>query len=612
MPVAVRPLLNSKDKPVSQLIPEEVVQEVLLRTDIVDVLGDYVQLKRTGANAKGLCPFHQEKTPSFTVSPAKGLFYCFGCHASGNVFRFLMQHEHMTFPEAVRFLAARYGVRIPEASVQQRQQESLSPLYALHQAAATFFHECLLRDPAAQPARLACRQRHITHEMAGRFGLGYAPAAWDALCQTMYKQGFSQELLVQSGLAVVREAQRGAYDRFRHRLMFPIHDRLGRPIAFGGRALESSEALHIPKYLNSPETPIFHKGRLLYGLALAKAALRQREQALIVEGYTDVIACHRQGVTHAVGTLGTALTEHHVGLLKGIVKEVVLVFDGDAAGGAATERSIGLFLDVGMRVRVVTLPEGEDPDSFLRQHTGEEFLRYVDEAVSFVDYLLTRAARFADLRSPAGRADCVDRLSPLLRKIENQVERWGYVALVAERLGVPPEVLQRQMYPHQAPRAHTPYQAPARSRRPPSPTPVSPEYALLQMLCHNVHLLDQVQDQVSPEDFHDADLRAIYTVLADRALAGGPTIFPRMLEEAANPRQTQLLTQMAMGATLTNPTEVSAALHDCITKIRQRQPKAQRQHIIEQLRTVGDGTAEQQRLLQEYNRLSKEQPMSFS
>jgi DNA primase len=612
MPVAVQPLLNSKDKLVSQLIPEEVVQEVLLRTDIVDVIGDYVQLKRTGANAKGLCPFHQEKTPSFTVSPAKGLFYCFGCHASGNAFRFLMQHEHMTFPEAVRFLAARYGVRLPEASPQQRQQESLSPLYALHQAAAAFFHECLLRDPAAQPARLACRQRHITNEIAVRFGLGYAPAAWDTLCQAMHKQGFSQELMLQSGLAVVRESQRGAYDRFRHRLIFPIHDRLGRPIAFGGRALDSSEALHVPKYLNSPETPIFHKGRLLYGLALAKAALRQREQALIVEGYTDVIACHRQGITHAVGTLGTALTEHHVGLLKGVVKEVVLVFDGDAAGGAATERSIGLFLDTGMRVRVVTLPEGEDPDSFLRQHTGEEFLQRVDEAVSFVDYLLTRAARFTDLRSPAGRADCVDRLSPLLRKIENQVERWGYVALVAERLGIPPEVLQRQMVPHQTPREHAPYQAPVRPRRPPSPIPVSPEYALLQLLCHNMRLLEQVQRQVSPDDFHDADLRAIYTVLAGQALADGPTVFPRMLEEAANPRQTQLLTQMAMESTLMNPTDVTTALHDCITKIRQRQPKAQRQRIIEQLRTVGDGTAEQQRLLQEYNRLSKESPMHFS
>jgi DNA primase len=343
---------------------------------------------------------------------------------------------------------------------------------------------------------------------------------------------------------------------------------------------------------------------------MAKVALRQREQALIVEGYTDVIACHRQGVTHAVGTLGTALTEYHVGLLKGIVKEVVLVFDGDAAGGAATERSIGLFLDAGMRVRVVTLPEGEDPDSFLRQHTGEELLRHVDEAVSFVDYLLTRAARFADLRSPAGRADCVDRLSPLLRKIENQVERWGYVALVAERLGIPPEVLQRQMYPPQTPREPTPYQAPARSRRPPSPTPVSPEYALLQILCHHVRLLEQVQRQVSPEDFYDADLRAIYTVLAGRALDGEPTVFPRMLDEATNQRQAQLLTQMAMESMLTNPAEVSAALHDCITKIRQRQPKAQRQRIIEQLRTVGDGTAEQQRLLQEYNRLSKEQPIS--
>src|SRR5262249_8252703 len=239
MPVAVRPLLNSKDRLVSQPIPEEVVQEVLLHTDIVDVIGDYVQLKRTGANAKGLCPFHQEKTPSFTVSPAKGLFYCFGCHASGNVFRFLMQHEHLTFPEAVRFLAARYGVRIPEAG--PRQQESLSPLYVLHQAATTFFHESLLRDPAAHAARPASRPREITQEMAVRFGLGYAPAAWDTLYQAMQKQGFSHDLLVQSGLAVVRESQRGAYDRFRHRLMFPIHDRLGRPIAFGGRTLEDGE-----------------------------------------------------------------------------------------------------------------------------------------------------------------------------------------------------------------------------------------------------------------------------------------------------------------------------------------------------------------------------------
>ena len=612
MLVVVRPLLNSKDKAVRQLIPEEVVQEVLLRTDIVDVIGDYVQLKRTGANAKGLCPFHQEKTPSFTVSPAKGLFYCFGCHAGGNVFRFLMQHEQMTFLEAVRFLAARYGMRLPEASPQQRQQESLSPLYALHQAAATFFQECLLRDPAAQPARLACRQRQITQETAARFGLGYAPAARDTLCQAMQKQGFSQELMVQSGLAVVREPQRGAYDLFRHRLMFPIHDRLGRPIAFGGRALESSEALHIPKYLNSPETPIFRKGRLLYGLALAKAALRQREQALIVEGYTDVIACHRQGVTHAVGTLGTALTEHHVGLLKGVVKEVVLAFDSDAAGGAAAERSIGLFLDAGMRVRVVTLPEGEDPDSFLRQHTGEGLLRHVDEAVSFVDYLLTRAARFTDLRNPAGQADCVDRLAPLLRKIENQVERWRYAALVAERLGIPPDVLQQEIDPRQMPPGRPPHQSLARLRPLLHATPISSEYILLQTIYNDLRLLDRVQHQITPEDFHDADYRAIYTTFLRLASQGEVAVSSYIIDEVTSPKQQELLSKMAMGPVLSSQAEISKALDDCLLDIRQRQLKAQRQSIHKQLKTVGDGTAEQQQLLQEYNRLSKEQPMSFS
>ena len=612
MPVVVRLLSNSKGELVSQLIPEEVVQEVLLRADIVDVIGDYVQLKRTGANAKGLCPFHQEKTPSFTVSPAKGLFYCFGCHASGNVFRFLMQHEHLTFPEAVRFLAARYGMHLPEASPQQRRQESLSPLYALHQAAATFFHECLLHDPAAQPARLACRQRQMGHEMVARFGLGYAPAAWDTLYQAMQKQGFSQELMVQSGLVVVRESQRGAYDRFRHRLMFPIHDRLGRPIAFGGRALEGSEAVHVPKYLNSPETPIFHKGRLLYGFALAKTALRQREQVLIVEGYTDVIACHRQGVTHALGTLGTALTEYHVGLLKGMVKEAVLVFDGDAAGGAATERSIGLFLDAGMRVRVVTLPEGEDPDSFLRQHTGEELLRYVDEAVSFVDYLLSRAARFTDLRSPAGQADCVDRLVPLLRKIEHQVERWGYVVLVAERLGVPLDVLKQKIDPRQTPQVHTRYQPLVGSRRPPRPIPISPEYRLLQMLCNDLRLLDQVQHQVTPEDFHDADLRAVYTTLLCLASQGKLTVSPHIIDEVTGPEQKDLLSKMLMEPVLSNQAEIAKALGDCLAKMRRRQPRAELQRIRKQLKMVGDGTAEQQQLLQELDRLSKKQFLSSS
>jgi DNA primase len=295
-----------------------------------------------------------------------------------------------------------------------------------------------------------------------------------------------------------------------------------------------------------------------------------------------------------------------------VIKEVVLVFDSDAAGGAATERSIGLFLDAGMRVRVVTLPEGEDPDSFLRQHTGEEFLRYVDEAVSFVDYLLTRAARFADLRNPAGRADCVDRLLPLLRKIENQVERWSYVALVAERLGIPPDVLQQEIDPRQMPPGRPPHQALARLRPLLHATPIPSEYVLLQTIYNDLRLLDRVQHQITPEDFHDADYRAIYTTFLRLASQGEIAVSSYIIDEVTSPKQQELLSKMAMGPVLSSQAEISKALDDCLLDIRQRQLKAQRQSIHKQLKTVGDDTAEQQRLLQEYNRLSKEQPMSFS
>jgi DNA primase len=589
---------------VSQFIPEETIQEVLLRADIVDVISDYVLLKKGGANYKGLCPFHHEKTPSFTVSPTKGLFYCFGCQASGNVFRFLMQHETLSFPEAVRFLAARYGVRIPEQA-SPRQQDALHQLYSLHQAAAAFFHHCLVRDPAAQQARAYCRQRQLTSEVVTRFQLGYAPDAWETLCREMQRQGFARELLLQSGLAVAREHNGGLYDRFRHRLIFPIHDRLGRPVAFGGRSLEGA-AVHTPKYLNSPETPIFHKGRTLYGLPVAKQAIRQAGQAIIVEGYTDVIACHRQGIAQVIGTLGTALTEYHVEMLRGFAKEVILVFDGDAAGGAATERSIGLFLEAGVRVRVVELPEGEDPDSFLRQHAGAEFLRYVAGAGTFLDYQLARAKRFYDLHTPAGQADCVSRILPLLRKVEDQVEQWGYLTLLAEKIGVPVDVLRRQMSarrPREAAASHAPDT--------PSIPPVAPlprvEYDLLRLLLHDVSSLTQVQQQITPDDFQGPVLRDIYLLLLRVAANGVHALFPSIHEQADNTEQRQVLAKIAAEPVLADAEERCKALHDYLRHIRQRRVQAQIRDLKAQIREAeqrGDAAA-QQRLLQEYTALSR-------
>jgi DNA primase len=591
---------------VSQFIPEETIQEVLLRVDIVDVISDYVLLKKGGASYKGLCPFHSEKTPSFTVSPSKGLFYCFGCQASGNVFRFLMQHENVTFPEAVRLLAARYGVALPDRAAPRQQDDALQQLYRLHEAATAFFHRYLLQDPAAQQARAYCRQRQITSEVATRFALGYAPAAWDVLCGELQRQGFAQELLVRSGLVVVREDKGGVYDRFRQRLIFPIHDRLGRPVAFGGRSLEGVDASYVPKYLNSPETPIFHKGRTLYGLHLAKPAIRQAGRVIIVEGYTDVLACHRRGVTHVVGTLGTALTEQHVALLKGLAREIILVFDSDAAGGAATERGIGLFLEAGARVRIVELPAGEDPDSFLRQHDGADFLRCVDGAMTFLDYLLARAQRLYDLRTPVGQADCVARILPLLHKVESQVEQWGYVTLLAEKIGVPVDILRREMPARAVQTAATRSALPVSLERPAASWPRL-EYDLLQLVLHDVRLLEEVQRQITPEDFETPLLQSVYTLLLRLAAQGVQTFFPGILEHAENDAQRQLLARMAAESVRAEAAECRRALHDYVRGIRRRQTQAQLQGLKAQIREAerSANTSEQQRLLQEYTALSR-------
>lgn len=592
----------------SQRIPEETIQDILHRADIVDVISDYVQLTQRGVNAKGLCPFHDEKTPSFTANPAKGIFYCFGCQAGGNVIGFLMQHDNLTFPEAVRLLADRYGVRIPEL-VASPQQSALHQLYQLHQAAATFFQQCLLRHPDAQLVRTYCRERQLTGEVAIRFGVGYAPDAWEALSRQMQQQGFTQELLVRSGLAIARDNQRGMYDRFRHRLIFPIYDRQGRPVAFGGRYLEGGEASHVPKYLNSPETPIFHKSRTLYGFHLAKQSIRQQGCAILVEGYTDAIACHRQGVTHVAGTLGTALTESHVEMLKGLTKDVVLIFDADTAGGAATERSIGLFLDAGMRVRIVELPEGEDPDSFLRQHTGTDFLHRVSEAQNFLAYLVARAKRLHDLQTPTGQADCVGRILPLLRKIDNHVERWGYVALLAEKLSIPPDVLQRELPVQSRRGGERPSRREAappalQSSSSPAPWPRE-EYLLIQELCHDLRLLAQVQRHITSDAFQDADLRAIFMLLVRLAPQWQGTAFPQILHEIEPPTQQQIVSKMALESFDASVHERAQAVDDCLTKMQRRNMKARRQRVIDQLHTASDEA--ERELLQEFQRLKQEE-----
>ena len=590
----------------SQRIPEEIVQEVLLRADIADVVGDYVLLKKTGENYKGLCPFHNEKTPSFTVSPAKGFFYCFGCQAKGNAAGFLMQQASLTFPEAIQMLASRYGVHIPETQAAQKPDKH-KPLYDLLRAAATFFSDGLRRDPAAEAGRAFCRQRQISSELAARFELGYAPQAWDALKQTMLQQGFAEELLIEGGLVVARhEPQRRVYDRFRNRIVFPIHDRLGRPVAFGARALDESADGNVPKYLNSPETPIFHKGQTLYGLHLARQAIRQHEQVIVVEGYTDVLACHRQGVKHVVGTLGTALTDRHVGQLRGAVKEAVLVFDSDDAGGKAAERSIALFLDAGVRVRIATLPASEDPDSFLRNHTGEEFLHCVKNAMTFPAYLIARAHREFDLQTPAGCGDFVQHVAPLLRKVDSEVERGSYVKILAEKLRIPPQEISRQLF------ANVSGNGTRAQRRQVNPLPsrseakrFPEEYDLVLLLYHRPELLSKVDSHLTPTDFMDADLGSVYSLLLQFAPHGEDERWSQRLHEEAGEKQDVLLAQLAVQALPPESTGDTQVMQDCLEKMRQRRYKLQLRQVKQRLESESD-EAERQRLLEQATLLAKQ------
>ena len=589
----------------SQRIPEEIIQEVLLRADIADVIGDYVLLKKTGENYKGLCPFHNEKTPSFTVSPAKGFFYCFGCQAKGNAAGFLMQHASLTFPEAIQTLASRYGVHIPESHTAQKPDKH-KPLRDLLRAATTFFHDNLRRDPAAEIGRAFCRQRQISSELAARFELGYAPGAWEALKQAMLQQGFAEELLIEGGLLVVREPQRRVYDRFRNRIVFPIHDLLGRPVAFGARSLDESADGNVPKYLNSPETPIFHKGQTLYGLHLARQAIRQHEQVIIVEGYTDVLACHRHGVTNVVGTLGTALTDRHVGQMRGAVKEAVLVFDSDDAGGKAAERSIGLFLDAGVRVRIAMLPASEDPDSFLRNHTGEAFLACVKNAMTFPAYLVVRAQHALDLQTPAGRGDFVERIAPLLRKVDNEVERWGHVVFLAEKLGVPPQDLRRQLFArasgHRNPAPHR-----QSDRLPPRlVTKRFPEeYDLVHLLYHRPELLSKVGSQIAPADFMDADLGSVYALLLKFAPCSDDEHWSQRLQGKATDKQFEFLSQMAVTTFPPVSAGDTQAMNDYLERMRQRRYELQLGQVTQQLKSEGD-ESEQRRLLEATKQLARD------
>ena len=432
-------------------IPSETIEQIAAANDIVEVIGSYFPLKRAGANFKALCPFHREKTPSFTVSPSRQTFHCFGCGVGGSVFRFVMDYEHVDFPSAVRKLAARCGITIVEkrgAADEERQYETRRTLLKLHAEAAEWFHENLVKREVGEPARKYLKQRGITAEIAKRWQLGYAPDEWDAFGSWARARGYDARDLITSGLVRTKDEAdsdqnqtsklkaQTSYDRFRGRIMFPIHNDVGEVIAFSGRLLKDEEGA--AKYLNSPETPLFRKGNVLFGLHKTKRALIEADCAIVCEGQIDLISLFEAGITNVVAPQGTAFTENQARILKRFVDEVVLCFDSDAAGAKAAERSLDALLQNDLIVRVVELPVGEDPDSLVRREGKEKFENRVASAQDFFDYWIEREMEAADVSSLGAKMQVARRLAETVSRVHDPLMRGEVVNRASARLGVSP------------------------------------------------------------------------------------------------------------------------------------------------------------------------------
>jgi DNA primase len=414
------------------MITQEKIAEIRSRASVVEVVSDYVTLKKIGRNHVGLCPFHSEKTPSFTVSDDKGIFHCFSCKAGGSVFNFLMQHDHLSFPEAVEQLAKRYGITVERITTNRKPEEEdeREALYRLNELAAANYHRVLFNDISGRRGLDYVKKRGIDEPTVRRFMLGFAPPHGSGLLEIIKKERLSLKNALRLGLLGQSEGNR-FHEKFFDRLMFPILNAGGKVIAFGGRVLDRG----LPKYLNSADTPLFRKGSTLYGLSQAKEGIRKRDRVVVVEGYLDVIALYQNGIDYAVATLGTALTVEHVRVLSRYTKNVVAFFDGDNAGSRAAARSFEIFVEAGLLGRAAFLPKGEDPDTFVRSHGKEGVEELLDRSIPAADYYFSGLEeRYG--KTLEGKSRIADEVSRLLQKVRNAFEVDLLIARAVDSLGI--------------------------------------------------------------------------------------------------------------------------------------------------------------------------------
>ncbi len=561
------------------------VEEIRLHSDIVDVIQRYVPLKKAGRQFKACCPFHKEKTPSFQVDPEKQFYYCFGCHAGGDVFKFVMQYENVEFLEAARILADRAGITFePRATAAGGAAATpRTDLYRLHEQLAAWYHQNLKQATAAEKARAYLAERDLSAAVEP-FQLGYALPSGTALARWADQEQIARSLLEQAGVLLPSDRGGAPYDRFKGRLMFPIRNEQGRIVGFSGRVLDASSPA---KYVNSPETPLFKKSRLLYGLDRARQAMVDARQALVCEGQIDVIRCQLAGLLHTVAPQGTALTEGHAALLKRYADEIVLVFDADNAGQTAALRAVEPLFGEGLTVRVAQLPAGEDPDSLIRQRGATAFTQLIEQAPDVITFQLHALRARGELDSAAGRTRAVRAVLETIRHAPSAVQREDYVKIAARLLEASPDALWQDL--QRLGRPATTRATATAAPPPPPPTDYPPqETTLIELMVAHPEVLDLVNQFVPPEAITHPVCRTIMETIM-RLPDPGERALPTYLTGQADAVQ-QLAARIQMSARCITGDEISClhAAQDLILNLRIRMLDRRIQQCRQQLGTDAD------------------------
>ncbi len=564
-------------------IPQDFIDDLVQRADIVEVVGSRVPLTKAGREYKARCPFHSEKTPSFWVSPQKGFYHCFGCGAHGTALGFLMEFERLDFPVAVEELARSLGVEVPHTD---SERTSTEPLFTMLEKAAHLYRQALRDHPAAIDY---LRGRGLDGDTAREFGIGYAPAGWDTLLASVGTTETDRQHLLAAGLVIARDTG-GFYDRFRERIMFPIRDTRGRVIAFGGRIIASGE----PKYLNSPETPLFHKGRELYGMYEARRAARKLERVLVVEGYMDVVMLAAHGIQNAVGTLGTATTTEHLRRLFGVTEEIVFCFDGDRAGRDAAWRALQTSLPLlqdGRQVRFLLLPDNEDPDSLVRREGAQAFSERIGTSMPLSRFMLDSLTRDLKLDNLADKARLAALAKPLLAQLPDGVYRELLAEELARCVGLPRSRLNELMAAGAESTPATEPKAAQRSPRPARPADTANRRGSLsrQAISLLLHYPDVTSQIPLPNALLSADLRGVELLRELHGLAnsrpgvGTPALLERFRGRSELPHLAQLLAEEQLIGTEEAGTEFA----DCLERLVSA---AMQQELAELLHEAGQRT----------------------